>query len=219
MTLHSRAVLFDLDGTLLDTIDDLADSMNKTLVADGLAPIPVAAQRLMVGEGVAVYVERALPAERIKDPAYVKDFTARFRADYARNWMVKTRSYPGVPELLDALDERGLRMAVLSNKPDEFTRKIAFHFFGEARFAAVRGARDGTPLKPDPASALAIAREMGLSPGAFLYLGDTAVDMETARAAEMYAVGALWGFRPREELVSAGAQALIERPQDLLRLL
>ena len=216
---HFDAVLFDLDGTLLDTIEDLSRSMNATLAEDGLPTVPVERQRLMVGGGVRTYVLRALPEERRGDEAYLEDFTRRFRARYARNWAESTRPYPGIPGLLKELAARGLALAVLSNKPDPATREMVRYFFPEVDFAVVRGAVDGAPIKPDPAPALAIAEKMGLPPHRFLYLGDTAVDIHTARAAGMYPVGVLWGFRSREELAAAGASSLIERPGELLPLL
>ena len=214
-----EAVLFDLDGTLLDTIEDLADCMNATLAADGLPTVPTEQHKLMVGDGVRAYVLRALPEERHGDEDYLRDFTARFRMRYGENWANKTRPYDGVPELLQRLGEIGLPMAILSNKPDHATRGIVEHFLSAFTFAVVRGAMDGMSLKPDPAPALAVAREVGVEPAGFVYLGDTATDMQTARAAGMFAVSALWGFRGRDELLAAGAQRLIEHPPELLTLL
>lgn len=216
--LFPRAVLFDLDGTLLDTIEDLADCMNATLAEDGLPTVPVERQKFMVGDGVDRYVQRALPADRHFNEAYVQDFTARFRKTYAVHWADKTRPYDGVPEVLKALSAVGLKLAVLSNKPDGPTREMVAHFLGGFDLAVVRGALEGVPLKPDPDPALSIARTLGVAPSAFLYVGDTATDMQTARAAGMYAVGALWGFRARDELLAAGAQTLIDHPLKLLDL-
>lgn len=214
-----KAILFDLDGTLLDTIDDLADCMNATLAEDGLPTIPVERQKYMVGDGVRKYVLRALPSDRHFNEAYVAEFTRRFRAAYGAHWADKTRPYAGVPEMLSALGRAGVRMAVLSNKPDGPTREMVCHFLGAFDFAVVRGAVEGVPLKPDPTPALRIAEELGVAPARFLYLGDTATDMQAARAAGMCAVGALWGFRSREELVDAGAQQLVARPMDVLDLI
>ena len=172
-----------------------------------------------LGDGVLAYVLRALPTDRGKDEAYVQAFIKRYRKAYTANWANKTRSYDGVPEMLRGLSSDGLTLTVLSNKPDDFTREMVRHFLGEFDFAIVRGALDSVPLKPDPAAALAIAREINVDPAAFLYLGDTATDMQTARAAGMFAVGALWGFRAREELTAGGAQAVIETPGGLLRFI
>jgi phosphoglycolate phosphatase len=211
-----QAVLFDLDGTLLDTVDDLADCMNAAVAAEGLPTAPVAAHKLMVGDGVANYVLRALPQGCRADKELIGRVTSRYRELYSRNWAVKTRPYEGIVELLEALTRKRLRLAVLSNKPDDFTREMIRHFLGRFPFDAVRGAVQDVPLKPDPSAALAIAAEMGIGPGRFLYVGDTATDMKTALAAGMFAVGALWGFRTRQELQAAGAEAIIERPMQLL---
>ena len=215
--LSHRAVIFDLDGTLLDTIDDLADAMNSALVANGLPMRPdVQEHKQMVGDGVARYVVRAMPAEKRGDEELAARVTADYRAAYAAGWRNKTRPYEGIVDLLAALRQRGLRLAVLSNKPDDTTRAMVGAFLGMAAFALIGGARDGVPLKPDPASALAMAEEMGLPPGEIAYVGDTATDMKTARSADMLAIGALWGFRDRQELLGAGAAVLAETPADVL---
>ena len=215
-----RAVLFDLDGTLLDTIADLAGAMNLALSAHGLPVRPdLEEHKLMVGDGVAKYVLRAMPAEHRADAELAAAVAASYRRAYERGWRNKTRPYDGVPELLESLCGRAIRLAVLSNKPDETTRATVEAFFGRGRFEIVRGATDGVPLKPDPTAALAIARELDLPPSEFLYLGDTATDMRTANSAGMYPVGALWGFRSAEELREAGARALIGHPMELLALL
>lgn len=214
-----QAVLFDLDGTLLDTIEDLADAMNATLTEAGLPAPPLEQHRFFVGDGVRNYIVRALPEARHGDEELIARLIPRYRDRYAAGWAGKTRPYDGVLDMLGGLRRRGLRLAVLSNKPDDFTREMVAHYFAEFPFDVARGALEGVALKPDPAAARAIADEMGLEPARFLYLGDTATDMKTALSAGMFAVGALWGFRPREELEQAGAQALIARPADLLGLL
>ena len=215
-----RAVLFDLDGTLLDTIADLSDAMNLALIGNGLPPRPEVEQhKYFVGDGVANYVLRAMPADRTADARLVSAVTADYRAAYAKGWHRKTRPYGGVIELLDELARRGVRLAVLSNKPQDTTTATVEAFFGPGRFEIVQGARDGVSLKPDPAAALDIARRMGVPPEQLLYLGDTATDMRTAAGAGMKAVGCLWGFRTRAELVGSGAAAVIEHPADLLRFL
>lgn len=211
-----RAIIFDLDGTLLDSLADLADSMNCVLEAAGLPTHNVEAYKRFVGDGMENLVRRALPHDR-QDEA--DRALAAMRAEYGRRWRDKTRPYPGIPELLDALQERSLRLAILSNKPDDFTRLIVARLLPHWRIDAVMGLRPGWPRKPDPAGALAIARDLGLPPAAFLYVGDTDTDMRTAKAAGMFAVGVLWGFRTKEELCAHGAAALIEHPLELLELL
>jgi phosphoglycolate phosphatase len=210
-------VLFDLDGTLLDTIEDLAACMNAAVAAAGLATRPVEEHKRMVGDGVANYVLRALGEDRRGDTKLIERVTAEYRGLYRQHWADFTRAYDGVEELLEALVAKDVVLAVLSNKPDLFTREMVRHFFPGIPFAAVEGAKEGSPLKPDPAAALAIARQVALAPEQFAYVGDTNTDMQTARAAGMLAVGALWGFRGRTELEAAGAQVVIERPGELMK--
>jgi len=213
-----RAVLFDLDGTLLDTLEDLADSTNAALAALGFPPRPVEEYRVLVGDGIRNLALRALPQGH-KDAETVDRCVRMTRSEYGRRWDAKTRPYPGVPELLDGLARRGVHMGILSNKPDAATREVVAKLLFEWTFDVVRGAQEGVPLKPDPAAALDVAAALSTEPRHFLYLGDTNTDMQTARTAGMRAVGALWGFRTAEELRAAGAQDLIGRPQDLLPLL
>jgi phosphoglycolate phosphatase len=204
------AVLFDLDGTLLDTLEDIAASMNAALSRAGFPPHPVRGYRQFVGGGVADLSHRVLPAGREEvDARRVEEY---MREEYSLRWADRTRPYPGIRELLDALSAAGVRRAVLSNKPEDFTVKLCERFFRPGDFELVRGAREGVPKKPDPAAALAIARDMGIAPARFAYLGDSGSDMKTALAAGMHPVGALWGFRDRDEISSAGARDLIERP-------
>ncbi len=214
-----KAVLFDLDGTLLDTLEDLGDSMNAVLGRRGLPTHEMAKYKVFVGDGITKLAIRALPEALREDGALVADVVAEMRAEYAAHWAVKTRAYDGVPELLDALAERGVRMAVLSNKPDDFTKTMTAHMLPRWKFEWVIGDRGSTPPKPHPGSAFEIAANMGLEPREFLYLGDTNTDMMTATAAGMHPVGVLWGFRTGGELAASGARELIERPMDVLDIL
>jgi phosphoglycolate phosphatase len=211
-----RAVLFDLDGTLLDTLDDLADSMNASLRRFGFPPHPVDTYRILVGDGLLHLVSRALP-EGHRDDTTVDNVASAQWEEYAKKWANKTHPYEGVPELLDTLQDRGITMCVLSNKPDDFTRIIVQKFLSKWRFGVVRGQSEDTPIKPDPTAANQIALKLGLRNSEFLYVGDSNTDMKTASAAGMFGVGVLWGFRPKDELIAAGAKALIERPSDLLQ--
>ena len=213
-----EAVLFDLDGTLLDTIDDLADATNTVLSRRGLPVHDVEAYKYFVGDGAVSLMRRALP-EANRDKHTVEQTVAGMRAEYATCWADKTRPYDGVGPMLDALAERGIRMAVLSNKPEDFTKLCVTQLLPGRAFDLVVGARVSVPLKPDPTAALAIAEQLDGRPAGFIYLGDTGTDMKTACAAGMYAVGALWGFRTAEELAANGAKLLIENPTDLLPLL
>lgn len=216
----ARAVIFDLDGTLLDTLDDLADSMNTVLRDHGLPPHPVDSYRRFVGDGVTNLVLRALPetarARADREPAWLRALVEAMRSEYGRRWSGKTRPYPGVPELLAALRGRGIRLAVLSNKPHDFCGTITDHFLGRHTFDRVLGARAGVPHKPDPAGVLEILKAFGLPATAVLYVGDSSTDMDTARAAGLVAVGVLWGFRSRDELTEHGATILLDHPGDLL---
>ena len=210
------AVVFDLDGTLLDTLADIADAANRVLVKHGLAAHELDSYRQFVGEGVRVLFERSLPREACTSER-VTACADDFRQAYAECWNIRTHPYDGVEELLSALVDRNVRLAVLSNKPDNFTKACVREYFPKFSFEAVLGQRDGVPRKPDPAGALEIAAIMDLAPDQFLYVGDTAVDMQTALAAEMFPVGVLWGFRPLTELHAGGARAVIEHPAELLR--
>jgi len=213
-----KAVLFDLDGTLLNTLDDLADSMNASLKRFGYPQHPVEAYKYFVGDGIMNLVSRALP-NRHRDATTINRIALVEREEYARNWSNKTRPYDGISDLLSALQNLGIATCVLSNKPDDFTQTIVKKFLSEWRFAVVRGASKNNPIKPDPSGAIQIALTIGFSPAEFLYVGDSGTDMQTARAAGMYPVGVLWGFRPKEELIAAGAKALIVKPIDLLNLI
>lgn len=213
-----EAVIFDLDGTLLDTLDDIADSANRVLRAAGLPSHPVDRYRYFVGEGLHRLIERIIPEEK-RSEEQVRSLIADFRVDYGRNWKVKTRVYDGIDELLDGLLEKGLRLGVFSNKPHDFTIICVREFLDDRTFQAVLGQQEGRPRKPDPAGALETARMLGVKPENVLYLGDTATDMETACAAGMLPVGALWGFRTKEELLSSGAGHLVGSPPEVLDLI
>jgi phosphoglycolate phosphatase len=210
------AAIFDLDGTLLDTIDDLTEAMNAALETLGLPKRTVAECKTLVGDGVTTFIRRALPPEARDDEALARRLRGLMKAEYAARRTGKTRPYPGIPETLDELAARGIPAAVLSNKPHEETLAVIRHYFPGHEFRAVLGAREGVPVKPDPAGALEIAALFGLPPAGVFYLGDTNTDMQTAVAAGMFPAGALWGFRTAEELAANGAQSLFERPPDIL---
>ncbi len=214
-----NAVIFDMDGTLLDTLADLADCMNRVLERSGLPAHPVEAYRLFVGDGMTNLVRRVVPAEHLENLELVSRLRTEMIEEYGRHWAEKTRPYPGVEELLEAVSGRGVRMAILSNKPHLLTARIAAHFFGRFPFTAVLGAREEIPRKPDPQAALEIARRFALAPKEVLYAGDTDTDMQTGRRAGMFTVGVLWGFRSQRELEESGAQRLAASPRELLDLL
>ena len=213
-----EAVVFDLDGTLLDTLEDLADSMNAVLAARGFPIHGSEAYRYFVGDGMETLVRRALPHDDLSEKL-VRQCTDAMKAEYAVRWADKTVAYNGIPELLHALTSRGMPMAVLSNKPDEFTRLAVAELLKPWSFEPVCGARPDLPKKPDPTGARSIAAALRVTPDHCLYLGDTRTDMETALGAGMFAVGVTWGFRPPTELEAAGAQALVDEPRDVVSLL
>jgi phosphoglycolate phosphatase len=215
---HS-AVLFDLDGTLLDTLADLGDSMNTVLSSLGYPVHRMDAYRYFVGDGIENLVLRSLPEAARADEALVRESVRKMRAEYSARWKDKTRLYDGIAELLDTLLAWGVKTAILSNKPHPAVLEVVAHFLGKWRFDAVLGARPGVPIKPDPGSAAEVCRLLDAPPEAFLYLGDTNTDMITAGLAGMFSVGVLWGFRTEEELRASGAKALIHRPLEALGLL
>ncbi len=210
-----QAVIFDLDGTLLNTLAEIADSMNAVLVRNGFPAHETGAYRYLTGDGVRALAERSLP-ESARDEAMIAACIEELRKEYADRWGKKTRPYPGIPELLSALARRGVRLNILSNKLDEFTKRAAEDFLSEVGFDFVIGAKPDLPSKPDPSGALLIAGRLEIHPARFLYLGDSGVDMMTAVGAGMFPVGALWGFRDEKELRENGAKATICSPAELL---
>lgn len=213
-----RGVLFDLDGTLLDTLRDIGESMNRVLEVRGLPTHPIDAYRQFVGDGALMLVTRALP-EGCRDSETVRSALADYRAVYAMRWNIHTRPYDGIPELLDDLAARGLSLGILSNKPHAMTLKCVEGYLARWSWACVLGQREAVARKPNPAGAVEAAALMRVDPADVLYLGDTATDMETARAAGMFAVGATWGFRPESELRIAGARVIVRHPREVVRLL
>jgi len=212
------AVIFDLDGTLLDTLQDIADSANRTLAEHGMPTLPLDNYRMLVGEGVARLFERAVP-ESMRSPEMLRRCGDWFRDDYSRNWDLATRPYDDANQLLREVAGRGIKMSVLSNKPDQFTQQCVAKYFGDHEFDLVLGQSDEVPAKPDPTGTRRIVEHLGLPLEEFLFLGDTGTDMQTATAANVYPVGATWGFRSRDELMENGAGQLIAEPLDLLPIL
>lgn len=213
-----QAIIFDLDGTLLDTLADIGDSVNLMLAEYGFPGYTTDDYRRFIGNGIRVLVTRALPVEG-RSEEMVDACVRRARELYWENWNRKTRPYAGITELLDHLKKRGLPLAVLSNKPHDFTVRYVDAYFDKWDFKVVMGQNDHFAVKPDPASALDIARRMRLSPESFLFVGDSAVDMKTAAAAGMYAVGVAWGFRGPKELRENGCRTLVDHPLEILPLL
>ncbi len=212
-----QAILFDLDGTLADSLDGIAASMNATLERFAYPTHPIDAYRRFVGDGVHKLVERALPPEA---DAHAR---ARFLDAYLpmlhERGTALARPYGGVPEMLDQLRERDVPLAVLSNKPHDSTVACVEALFDPTLFAAVRGHVDGTAVKPDPQTALAMVRDMRAGPRGVWYVGDSSIDMQLARNAGFVGVGVAWGFRGRDELAAHGATHIIDHPAELVTLI
>lgn len=213
-----EAVIFDLDGTLLDTLEDLSDSMNAALRQLHFPLHDKEEYRYFVGDGIKELARRVLPPER-RDDATINLSVQLMSAEYDCRWKVKTKPYPGIEKLLGALTTARVRMAVFSNKPNEFTKIMIPALLPHWNFYPVLGSRPGVPVKPDPQGAIEIAESLGIASERFLYVGDTGTDMCTATAAGMHAVGVTWGFRKIEELLEHGAQSIIHQPADLMQLL
>ncbi len=212
-----KGVIFDLDGTLLDTIKDITQTLNLVLTRCGYRQYSEDECKMMVGDGMEVLVKRAVP-EIADDDQAIRDLIQEYRREYALTYKQNSRPYDGILEVLARLKEAGLKLAVLSNKSHEFTVRMTLELL-PFEFDVILGARPGTPVKPDPAPLHQVLQELGLQPSEVVYVGDTCVDMETARAAGILAAGALWGFRDAEELLRSGARVLLKTPYDLLPLI
>ncbi len=212
-----KAVIFDLDGTLVDSLDDIAYSANNALSMHGFNCHPTQAYRYFVGNGVRHMIKSAAPQDTGDEviDAVLQDF----RKIYNNNYINKTKPYDNIIQLLNKLQEMAVKMAVISNKLHKPTKEIVEKVIGEKYFQLVFGEREGIPRKPDPAALLEAAAIMGVKPSEAIYLGDSGSDMLCARNADMLAAGALWGFREKEELVEAGCQVLFLQPLDLIEFM
>jgi len=220
-----KAVIFDADGTLLDSISDIAAAMNKVLTGLGYPTYDEERYKEYVGDGIRELVKRAVPADRLKEWLQtgekgdgIDGLVEEYRAIYDVQWRVNTKPYEGIPGLLDELSLKKIKIGVLSNKMDEFTKTMVKELLPQWEFTAVFGSRDGVPRKPDPAVPREIAGLMGIKPGDIVFVGDSGVDMQTACRAGMYGVGVLWGLRDAAELQENGAKLLIEHPSQLMKL-
>jgi phosphoglycolate phosphatase len=209
-----QAIIFDLDGTLLNTLDDLADSTNRVLNQYGYPTHPTEAYKYFVGDGIDKLAFRVLPPEK-RDEKNVSSCVKALRDHYGRHWKDQTRLYDGIEDMLSELSRLGIKLAILSNKPHNLTEITVSHYFANWNFAEVAGAIDDIPKKPDPAGAIRIIDKMKIAAENFLYLGDTSTDMKTATGAGVFAIGALWGFRTESELLKSGARAVISNPAEI----
>ena len=218
--MNKKLVIFDLDGTLLNTIDDLAVSANYALRQHGYGypEHELPAYRYFVGNGITKLIERALPEAERCEPAILQ-LREEFVGYYQRHKTDLTRPYPGIPELLSHLSAKGIQLAVASNKYHQGTVELIRHYFGTDLFKVVLGQRGHIPAKPDPAIVYEILHLTGITPADTLYIGDSGVDMQTARRSGITSIGVSWGFRPRQELTENGACHIVDRPEEIIRYL
>ena len=212
-----KAFIFDLDGTLLNTIDDLRDSINVTMVRFGHPQIDTAQAKQFIGNGMRLLIQRCLPLDSTEE--HLQECLAFFLNEYKQRQMDKTAPYPGIKELLRALNRREVPIGVISNKKNANTQVIIDHYFNDIDFTFVSGEVDGIDPKPDPTLTKHCVAKMNLGFDEVLYIGDTKVDVATGHNAGLKAVGVTWGFRDRQELIDAGADYLIDTPDQLLKIL
>lgn len=215
MSKDYKAAIFDLDGTLLDTLADIGNAANDVLTDRGHATHDLDAYRQFIGDGVATLFKRILP-DGTSTPEVIADCVLEFGVTYGRRWNENSQLYSGVEELLSELVQRSVPIAILSNKPHDFVGVCVAEFLSAWPFDPVLGQRDGVPRKPDSAGVLEVCEAFGVAPKECVYVGDSSVDMLTARNSGAMAVGVAWGFRPVEELVEYGAARILESPSQLL---
>lgn len=213
------ALIFDLDGTLADSIADIGTAMNAVLKSLKLEPHSLDDYKRFVGEGAENLVRRAFLARVPELPGSVDELCEAYRVEYAKLEHESSTLYPGIEAMLEGVVARKRKMAVLSNKRDDFTKHLVAQSLGRFTFVDVRGEREGVPRKPDPTAAYELALELNVLPERIGFVGDTPIDVKTAKNAGMVSLAVLWGFRSREELEAAGANLFLAKPTDLLALL
>lgn len=209
-----RGLIFDLDGTLVDSLAGIAGSLNRALASSGLPTHSLLAVRAFIGNGAKILVQRAVPTG--SDEALVAEVEAAFKEDYALRWPDGTFPYSGILSLLEQLQRAGYPLAVLSNKPHEFATEIVSRLFPETHFTTVLGQRAGVAHKPDPAGALEISRIIGMKPDNCTLIGDSTVDIQTAHNAGMESVAVTWGFHDFDDLLAAKPGTIVTSPAELL---
>ena len=213
-----KAVIFDLDGTLVNSLNDLAISTNYALTQHGFKPHPVDAYKYFVGDGMAKLIERTIPSESLNEEVFQSVFEC-FMAYYRQNFLANTVAYDGINDLLAELLDMGLKLAVVSNKADSMAKKVVTEIFGDDIFSIVIGKCDGYPTKPNPTSTLETIEKIGVKPEECVFVGDSGMDMLTAVNAGCYPLGVLWGFRTADELSKKGAKALAKSPNEIISII
>ncbi len=211
-----KAVIFDLDGTLLNTLDDLADSANHVLSELGFPTHDIDAYKYFIGNGIPKLIERCLPKDRQE---YHEKALSAFSGYYAVHSKDKTAPYKDIPQLLSKLCDKGILLGVITNKAHDIAVGVVEDYFGKDVFGYIRGLDSSIKAKPDPAGALSVAEKLKVKPSEVLYIGDSGVDMQTAKNAGFTALGVLWGFRTKDELINGGAKFIAEKPLDILNFI
>lgn len=214
-----KAAIFDLDGTLINSLEDLADSANAMLESYGFPTHPVEPYKYFVGNGSRKLIERCLPKEQASDPAFVDEALERYKHIYGQHTQDKTHVYNGIMEMLNELKKRNIPMGICTNKHQSAAEDIVSAMFPAGTFQSIMGDQKGLPRKPDPKKVLMIAEKFGVQPEEVAYFGDTSVDMDTAVNAGFLPVGVLWGFRPEKELLEHGAKVILANPAELFEKL
>ena len=210
-----QAAIFDMDGTLINSLEDLADSVDKTLAHYGFSPHTLEEYRYFVGNGARKLIERSLPKDKATNSDFVTEVLAYYDGCYKQRLTNKTRPYDGILEMLEGLQKMKIPLGVCTNKQQFAADEIIKAMFPDNMFDAVIGDQKGLPRKPDPTKVLKIAAQFNVKPEQVAYFGDTSVDMETAHNAGFLSIGVTWGFRPKSELIESGAEILINQPSEL----
>ena len=211
-----KLCVFDLDGTVLDTVESIAYYGNFALEKHGIEPIPVEQYKYLAGNGIINLIKNMLNFRGCMSEENFEKVFRDYDNAYNANTSYKTKMFDGMQEALDGIKALGVKISIVSNKPHFATNGVVSSLFGEGYFDCVYGQREGIPIKPDPTAVLQILSDMGVSPEECLYIGDTGTDMKTGKNAKLYTIGVLWGFRGKEELLENGADMTIEKPMELL---
>ncbi len=208
-----KAVLFDLDGTLLDSLEDIADAANSSLAAKGFKTHPFDEYNYFVGDGLLTLIQRIVP--KGTSEGTIAECCKLFAVHYKQCWHNKSKIYKGIEVLLNSLSENNIQLGVLSNKPDEFTQEVVKYYFKENLFSYISGQKEGVDKKPSPAGVYLAAESLNLSTNDIVFVGDTSVDMQTGKNADIFTIGVSWGFRPVDELKNHGADLIVNEPKEI----